>query len=151
MRQSQSPARSPNSTAQVNRTVTSQKAFYRVSKSVNSDSAPLITRVLLFVFTGFLFGIALLYLIVGIIYLSIYYYPYSFTQFSTTLVAGLFIAWSGLLLFIVAANVFLFFTKRPQVVVFTAIAALVLFLVLVGIGIWGLAVSVGTGFNNLVI
>lgn len=150
MRQSQSPARSPSSIGQVNRTSSSHKPFYRVSKTVNSDTAPLITRILIFVFTGFIFGIALLYLIVGIIYLSIYYYPYSFTQFSTTLVAGLFIAWSGLLIFIVAANVYLFFTKRPQVVVFTAIAAFILFVVLVAIGIWGLAVSVGTGFNNMV-
>lgn len=132
----------------------------RQPQSVNSSKKPIYAAsqtelprtayYLVYIMTGLNLCASVLYLIVGIIYLSIYFYAYSFIQFSTTVVAGLFIAWAVLLAIIVAANVFFIWAKRPEVVLLTTIAALVLFIVLVAIGIWGLAVSVGAGIYGTV-
>lgn len=116
---------------------------YINSKQSNSDVGLKRLRLLIYLFCGLLFGLSLLLLIVGIIYLSIYFYQYSFTEFSTTLVAALFVTFSGLIIIIIGANIFLALTSRIQIVLFTTIFVLLLFLVLVGIGIWGLVISVG--------
>lgn len=117
------------------------------SKSLNSNSSSnktqmtelslQKTRWLIYIFSTILFGIASLFFIVGILYLTTYFYPYAFTAFSTTLCAGLFIAFAGVLLAIIAVNVFFVRTERNGFVIFTTFGAIALFAVLIGIGAWG--------------
>lgn len=95
------------------------------------------TRWLIYVFSTFLLGICALYFIVGIIYLTAFYQPYSFTAFSTTLCAALFITWSGLLLIIIGFNVFFVRSTKNTFSILTTVAAIVLFIVLIAIGGWG--------------
>lgn len=47
------------------------------------------TRWLIYLYSTIVFGVGTIFFITGIVYLTIYYYPYSLTAFSTTLCAAL--------------------------------------------------------------
>lgn len=96
------------------------------------------TRWLIYLYSTFLFGVCALYFIVGILYLTTFYQPYSFTAFSTTLCASLFIAWSGVLLIMVFCNMFFIRADKNTYSIITALIAIILFIVLIVIGAWGI-------------
>lgn len=114
------------------------------SKEPNTEIAELglrKTRLLIYIFSTIIFGISALLFIVGILYLTVYFYKYSFTAFSTTLCAALYITFAGLLLIIIGLNVFLIRSGRNHLVILTTIGPIILFIVLLAIGIWGSSVS----------
>ena len=91
-------------------------------------------RLVVFVFSGLLLAICIVFLIVGIVYLTGNFYQYSFTRFSTTLVAGLFIAFGVVMIGLVVLNVYLVSIGRGRLVAFTTILSVVLLTVLFAIG-----------------
>lgn len=99
------------------------------------------TRILLLAANLIIFSISLLLIIIGIIYLSIYFYAYSFTTFTTTLVAGLFIAIGALSALLTFANLGLAFTNRNYLALSSVAFICVMYLVLLAIGIWGVSIS----------
>ena len=104
------------------------------------------TRVVNMIFATILLGLGLLFLIVGIIYCTVYYYPYSFTTFSTILCAGLFIAFGSVVIIIAGINILLVRMEKNQLVLLTTFVAIILFVILLIVGIWGL---VATTSNNM--
>lgn len=136
-------------------------------------------RLLIFVFSGILLAICFVFLIVGIVFLTGKFYAFSFTAFSTTLVAGLFIAFGVVIIAMVVLNIYLVMAGRDNLVGFTTIIKLILLTVLFAIGklfffkifqilwnillllfkqnktnlltgIWGLSVSTGQTFVQTV-
>lgn len=99
------------------------------------------SRQLVYVYSTLLFGICALLLIVGILYLSVFFYRWSFIEFSTTICAALFVSLGGTLLIIVALNGWMVRNQRTQFVMLTPVVAIAFFATLLGIGIWGLVVS----------
>lgn len=104
------------------------------------------TRIVNMLFSTVLFGLGLLFLIVGIIFVTVYYYPYSLTNFSTILCAGLFIAFGSVVIIIALLNIVLVRLEKNQLVILTTFVALVLFIILLIVGIWGL---IATLSNNM--
>lgn len=105
------------------------------------------TRIVNMLFSTVLFGLGLLFLIVGIIFVTVYYYPYSFTNFSTILCAGLFIAFGSVVMIIAVINIILVRLERNQLVILTTFVALVLFIILLIIGIWGLIATTSNSMS----
>lgn len=91
-------------------------------------------RLLIFIFSGLMLAICFVFLIVGIVFLTGKFYAYSFTAFSTTLVAGLFIAFGVVIIAMVVLNVYLIMAGRDNLVGFTTIVNLILLTVLFAIG-----------------
>jgi hypothetical protein len=107
-------------------------------------------RLVIFLFSGVLLSICILFLIVGIIYLTGLFYPYSFIAFSTTLVAALFISFGSLIIILTVGNIYFVLTGHDKFVGLTTIASLVLLTILFAIGIWGLSVATGPSFTSTV-
>lgn len=99
------------------------------------------SRQLIYFYSTFLFGLCVLLLIVGILYLSVFFYRYSFIEFSTTICAALFVSFGGTLLILVVLNGWMVRNERHQFVMLTPIVSFLFFSTLLGIGIWGLAES----------
>lgn len=91
-------------------------------------------RIVVFIFSAIMLAICIVFLVVGIVYLTGLFYPYSFTRFSTTLVAGLFIAFGSVIILTVIANVFLVFIGQDRFVGLTTIISALLLIVLFAIG-----------------
>jgi hypothetical protein len=108
------------------------------------------TRLFNYVISSLLFAIGLLFLIVGVLYVTVYYYPYSFTPFSTNLCAGLFITFGSICIIIAVVNIISIRADRSQLVPLTTLIAFVLFVILLIIGIWGLIASLNTGLSYTV-
>lgn len=126
------------------------KNIRRDVDDVDSSESFLKQRLLIFIFSGILMAICFVLLIVGIVYLTGNFYPFSFTRFSTTLVAGLFIAFSIVIMAMVVANIYLVVSGRDQLVGLTTVVSVVLLTVLFAIGIWGLSVATGQTFVQTV-
>lgn len=98
-------------------------------------------RQLIYVFLTVLFGISVLLFIVGLLYLTVFFYRWSFIEFSTTICAALFISFGGTLIIMIILNGIMVRADRFQFVLLTPLVSFAFFGTLLGIGIWGLAVS----------
>lgn len=105
------------------------------------------SRMLISAINMLFFGISLLLFIIGIFFLTIYMYDFAFTEFNTTLVAGLFIGLGVIVIALTIINLILVQSGRNQVVLLSSTLIVLMFMALLGIGIWGLAVS--TDEDNL--
>lgn len=98
-------------------------------------------RQLIYVFLTVLFGLSVLLFIVGLLYLTVFFYRWSFIEFSTTICAALFISFGGTLIIMIILNGIMVRADRFQFVLLTPLVSFAFFGTLLGIGIWGLAVS----------
>lgn len=100
------------------------------------------SKLLVYIINMIFFAFSIIMLVVGILYLSGFRYDYSFTRFSTTLVAALFISFGVIILLCSVLNaVSIHMNKKMFIVMVSSCVILILFLTLLAIGIWGLAVS----------
>lgn len=106
------------------------------------------TRQLIYIYSTLIFGICLLCIIVGILYLTAYFYRFSFVQYTTTITASLFVSFGTIILSLVVFNGILIRSGRYSLVLLTALATFVFFTTLLGIGIWGLAISDDERLND---
>ena len=90
------------------------------------------------------FGLGIAMLAIGILYLTVYKYEYSFTSFHPTLMSGIFITF-GFLIVIMAilSIIFMLLSRKPFLflIVIFSFVILAFFIVLLALGIWGLAVD----------
>ncbi|RNA23401.1 CD151 antigen-like protein [Brachionus plicatilis] len=87
------------------------------------------------------FGMSLILIIIGILYLTGFKFDFSFNQFSPTLIAGLFIG-LGIFVFILSiCNIFLIQLERQIVLFLSFLLIILVFLALMAVGIWGLVAS----------
>jgi hypothetical protein len=89
----------------------------------------------------FFFGICIVLFVVGILYVTGFNYEYSFTRFSTTLMAGFFIAFSLVILALSIINVLFIQKEKHLLLLISSSIILLLFITLFGLGIWGASVA----------
>lgn len=87
------------------------------------------------------FGMSIILVIIGILYLTSFKFEYSFNQFSPTLIAGLFVGLGLFVLILTICNIFLIQLDRPIFLLVSFLLIALVFLALVNVGIWGLVVS----------
>jgi len=99
------------------------------------------TRLILTMINMFFFAISVLLFVVGILYVTGFKYEYTFTRYSTSLMAGFFIALS-IIQFILSAFNVIFVQKDNNKHFFTLSSIIMgLYAVLFGMGIWGLVIT----------
>jgi hypothetical protein len=105
------------------------------------------TSILLNLIKMSLIGLGLVLFVVGILYLSIYRYPYSFTVFSIDMMAGIFVAVGVCLVFIAIISLFVIRPDRNQSsCLFYAILMILFFILLFIIGVVGLSMNANGEF-----
>lgn len=91
----------------------------------------------------FLFGLSVAIFVIGILYLSAFYYKYSFSSFNPTVVAGIYVSFGLCIAFFSISNVICVNTDTKHKYLYLALssfAIIILFVILLAIGIWGLSV-----------
>ena len=106
------------------------------------------TKLIFYLVNMLFFGVSVLLFVVGISYLTIYRYDYSLTIFSTTLIAGIFIAFSVVLFVLSFLNVIFIQTSRRRALSASLGGVLLVLVVLLAFGIWGLATSSNRDYLN---
>ena len=86
---------------------------------------------------SFFFGIDILLFVIGILYLSVYYYAFSFAAFSTTVIASIFIAFSVVLAGLVFLNAFAMHNNMQLLLVICSLLSVLLLIALFAVGLWG--------------
>jgi hypothetical protein len=99
------------------------------------------TRYAIWAVNALIFSISLTLIVIGVLYLTVYLYPFSFTSFSISLVAGLFIAIGVCVLFLCGFNLILTQKNRNKLVLVNTALIVILYGVILAIGIWGLYLS----------
>lgn len=87
------------------------------------------------------FGLSIILITVGILYLTGFKFDYSFNKFSTNLIAGLFIAIGFVTLLLCVFNIYLIQSNKHLIFLISTTVLFVLFISLLSIGIWGLVAS----------
>ena len=93
------------------------------------------------------FGLGVAMFVIGVLYLTVYFYEYSFSAFNPTLVAAFFVPFGIVIAFLAVVNIFCLQLKNflkhtcPNITLtISSSFILILFIVLLGIGVWGLTV-----------
>lgn len=112
------------------------KLFYKTSVILN-----LVNMVVL--------GFGLTLLVLGMLYLTVYRYEYSFTVFSVDMMAGIFLAAGVILMCVAVVAVFLIKPyEQPHLVVVYSAVTLVAFLLLFLLGVIGLSMNGNGDFSD---
>lgn len=99
------------------------------------------SRILIYIINMIYFALSILVFTVGIVYLTGFMYDYSLTIYSTTLIAGIFVAVGTLVAALAILNVVIMNVNKQVIVLAISVALLVLFLILLGFGIWGVVAN----------
>ena len=107
------------------------------------------TSVILNLINMFVLGFGMTLLVVGMLYLTVYRYEYSFTIFSIDMMAGIFLA-SGiiLILFSILAVFLIKPYEQPHLVIIYSIITFVLFLLLFLLGVIGISMNANGEFDD---
>lgn len=136
--------------------------------NLSQQSLQLITVII----NTFFFGFGVAMFVIGVLYLTSYFYEYTFSKFNPTVVAAIFVPFGTVIAFLALISiicVLIVFCRTKQtsylddsarksnklsfimgiVVAFCSVFILILFIVLLAIGIWGLVVySNGQSLRN---
>ena len=105
--------------------------------------------ILLSLINMFTFAFGLTLFVIGILYLTVYRYEYSFTIFSIDMMGGIFIASGAVLIFYALMSVFLIKPyAQPQLVVLYAIVVFIMCLLLFLLGVIGLSMNGNGEFSD---
>ena len=104
------------------------------------------TRILTTILNVILFGLSIPIIVLGILYLTVNQYLYSFTEFNVNLACGFLISIGALVLILSVVNIVFVNLNLQNETIFTSVIVsiafmTVLFLILLIIGCWGLNVS----------
>ncbi len=113
---------------------------------INNEKFFIRTRILTTILNVILFGLSIPILILGILYLTVNQYLYSFTEFNVNLACGFLLGIGALVFILTIMNIVLAnLNLRNQTIFSTVLISIafitVLFLILLIIGCWGLNVS----------
>lgn len=118
------------------------KKFSKTTDSKQSKQNSLINNVINMI----CFGMSIILVIIGILYLTGFKFDYSFNHFSPTLIAGLFVG-LGLFVFILSiCNILLIQVNRQFFLFISFLLIVLVFLALLAIGIWGLVAAEDNNF-----
>jgi amino acid transporter len=108
------------------------------------------TPMLLSLINMFVFAFGLTLFVVGLLYLTVYRYEYSFTVFSIDMMGGIFVACGAILAFYSLISVFLIKPfAQPQLAILYAFVVFILCLLLFLLGIIGLSMNNGEFGNQI--
>ncbi|CAF0994961.1 unnamed protein product [Brachionus calyciflorus] len=125
------------------RRINRQNAEDKTNKSIRT------TSIIINITNAILFGIGLTLFIIGILYLSIYRYEYSFTIFSIDLLASIFLSVGCILCLLGLCGVFLLKPLgRPVYSILYAIGIFLFFLLIFILGVIGLSMNNNGAFLN---
>ncbi len=107
------------------------------------------TSVILNLINMFVLGFGLTLFVVGLLYLTVYRYEYSFTIFSIDMMAGIFLTSGIIMIFFSIIAVFLIKPyEQPHLVVIYSFVTFVLFLLLFLLGVIGISMNANGDFDT---
>ena len=107
------------------------------------------TSIILNLINMFVLGIGLTLFVIGLLYLTVYRYEYSFTVFSVDMLAGLFMASGGIMILYSIVAVFMIKPyEQPHLVVVYSLVVFVMFLLLFLLGVIGLSMNGNGEFGD---
>lgn len=128
-----SPQQQPRKPILKNRRLADTKADQEAIEELKNEQLRKVSYVFLFV----MLVLCVFCLVVGILYLTIYFYRYSFVQYSTIITASMFVSLCATLAIMGVISWLLVRANRHQMTMLTAGVAFIFFTTMLGIGIWG--------------
>jgi hypothetical protein len=121
-------------------------SILKKSRSINDEQKyPRSVQILTSIINMVYFGLGIAMLAVGILYLSVYKYDYSFTSFNPTLMSGIFISFGIIIMALAILNIVLIQLNQNKifliVIGISSLSILVLFIVVISLSIWGLSIQ----------
>lgn len=121
-------------------------SILKKTRTINDEQKyPKSIQILTSIINMIYFGLGIAMLAVGILYLSIYKYDYSFTSFNPTVMGGIFVSFGVIIMTLAILSIVLIQLNRNKtlfiVLAASSVSILVLFIILISLGIWGLSVQ----------
>ena len=123
----------------------SKSTSFKKNMIQNEEKNPKSIQILTGLINMIYFGFAIAMLVIGLLYLTIYKYQYSFTRFNLTMMSGICITFGVLIIVSAILNIVLIqLNRKKQLLIVLAVSSLLifcLFLIIFALAIWGLALQ----------